>query len=343
MKKNSTIIGSVLLISMLMIFPAYAVSCSLNLPDQEVVLTPTYTFPIPGAESFFVSTLSGVPNGYDVTNGDYLGWCIDLTHDGIPVGSMNVKLISSCNIPAMYMGEVWATENWNKVNYILNHKPEIVNNGDILDIQMAIWNFVDNIPGEGDNDPYHDPSPDCLALISAANSFGATYVPEVGQVVAVICYTEIDTQLTIIEVEVPEDGDYEGLTPGFWKNHIDVWPTTVIDHNGNPIDPTTATFADVFGTTGTNLDDLTLLQALSNGGGVNEKKGKYAALGRHAVAALLNSAHPEVNYPLTQSEIIDSVYEAITNADLTDAGPLKNMLDTYNNYGGGIDAHGNPI
>ena len=339
MKKNSMLIVSVLLISMLMIFPAYAVSCSLNLPAQEVVLTPTYTFPIPGAQSFFVSTLSGVPSGYDVTNGDYLGWCIDLTHDGIPVGSMNVKLISSCNIPAMYMGEVWATENWNKVNYILNNKPEIVNNGDILDIQMAIWNFVDNIPGEGDNDPYHDPSPDCLALISAANSFGATFVPDVGQVVAVICYTEIDTQLTIIEVEVPEDGDYEGLTPGFWKNHPELWD----EYGPNEL------FEDVFGVSVTinakkndpGISTPTLMEALQARNGINAEKDIYDALVRHAVAALLNADHPLVNYPWSEAEIIQAVADAING--IRDAEALKDMLQTFNSIGGGIDAHGNPI
>ncbi len=46
---------------------------------------------------------------------------------------------------------------------------------------------------------------------------------------------------------------------------------------------------------------------------------------------------------MIEQSIIDAVAEAIGNSDYTDAEPLKNMLDTYNNLGGGIDAHGNPI
>jgi len=82
------------------------------------------------------------------------------------------------------------------------------------------------------------------------------------------------------------------------------------------------------------------MEALAAQGGVNEAKGVYDALARHAVAALLNAAHPEVNYPMTQAEIINAVQNAITSGG---AESLKNTLEGYNQLGGGIDAHGNPI
>jgi len=77
------------------------------------------------------------------------------------------------------------------------------------------------------------------------------------------------------------------------------------------------------------LDNKTLLQALSFNGGT----GQIAAariLFRAAVAALLNSAHPDVNYPMSQVEVINDVNTALQgdrNAMLT----LAAELDSYNN------------
>ena len=44
-----------------------------------------------------------------------------------------------------------------------------------------------------------------------------------------------------------------------------------------------------------------------------------------------------------EQEIIDAVKNAIENTNMNDAEPLKNQLELYNNLGGGINAHGNPI
>lgn len=74
----------------------------------------------------------------------------------------------------------------------------------------------------------------------------------------------------------------QGCTPGYWKqpHHLDSWGPT----GYSPDD----IFFDVFGV---GPDDLTLLDALwLRGGHMN-------AFMRHAVAALLNAAHPLVAYP----------------------------------------------
>lgn len=114
------------------------------------------------------------------------------------------------------------------------------------------------------------------------------------------------------------------MTPGFWKNHPDVWAPT----GYSPGDSFEAIFGvDVPGTP-------TLMDAISaNGGGIS-------ALERHAVAALLNAAHPDVDYPLTVAEVIQMVQDAVNGGDIEGT---KNIFDGYNNLGGGIDAHGNPI
>ena len=106
--------------------------------------------------------------------------------------------------------------------------------------------------------------------------------------------------------------DYEGCTPGYWKQvqHFDSWVSYL---PGNK-------FSDVFGCPITIrghcagrgrpavIVNPTLLQALwANGGGCN-------ALARHAVAALLNAASSGVNYKYEDIEAIKTmVCEAIEN------------------------------
>jgi hypothetical protein len=112
----------------------------------------------------------------------------------------------------------------------------------------------------------------------------------------------------------PEVG---GCTPGYWKasQHFDSWE--------DPYDPTDLFndlpgFADAF-------PGLTLLQVLSlNGGGLN-------ALGRHTVAALLNSAGGfGVDLPALQL----AFNAAIASGDYE---PLKDLLDALNNQGCPLD------
>lgn len=125
----------------------------------------------------------------------------------------------------------------------------------------------------------------------------------------------------------------EGLTPGFWKNDTDVWATY------SPSQTLESVF-DVPDHLG--LDDKTLLQALNFGGG-SSVKGAAQNLFRHAVAAILNSSHTLVEYALTTSSIITQVNAALASNSVTTINTLKNQLDTFNNAGGGIDAHGNEI
>lgn len=130
-----------------------------------------------------------------------------------------------------------------------------------------------------------------------------------------------------VEVEVDEDEEVggEGCTPGFWKkDHPNTWAPTGF--------ATGDLFDDVFGVA--YNDDLTLLGALKlEGGG-------FKALARHATAALLNAAHPDVEYGLTSAQIIDLVQEAFEGDDPED---IKDLLEDFNEQGCGIDAHGNPI
>lgn len=135
--------------------------------------------------------------------------------------------------------------------------------------------------------------------------------------------------------EICEKTGREGLTPGFWKNHTNVWGPTGLSPN--------QTLESVFNVPDSyGLDNKTLLQALNFEGG-SGTSGAARNLLRHAVAALLNAKHPNVDYALTSGSIISQVNSALASKNKTTIETLKNQLDHYNNFGGGIDAHGNPI
>lgn len=115
---------------------------------------------------------------------------------------------------------------------------------------------------------------------------------------------------------VPCDGG-EGLTPGYWKakNHRDDWIPTGYS--------TGDSFSTVFGVT--QVPDKTLLQALNTGGGGVRK------LLRHGTAALLNAAHPGVDYPLTVGEVIGWVQYAYAEDKF---GDVADMFAGFNQLGG---------
>ena len=68
----------------------------------------------------------------------------------------------------------------------------------------------------------------------------------------------------------------------------------------------------------------TLLGALKQGGGGQK------ALGRHATAALLNAAHPEVSFAYTEAQVISIVQGAYFTGEYESA---KNSLEWENEMG----------
>ncbi len=103
----------------------------------------------------------------------------------------------------------------------------------------------------------------------------------------------------------------QGCTPGYWKQsqHFDSWPA--------PYTPSTlfsSVFADAF-------PGLTLLQVLNLGGG------KLNALGRHTVAALLNSASG-FGLPLST---LQWYFNSFYNTELQET--VKNNLEEWNEAG----------
>jgi cysteine-rich repeat protein len=111
------------------------------------------------------------------------------------------------------------------------------------------------------------------------------------------------------------EGGGEGCTPGYWKQpqHFDSWT------GYSPTD----SFNDVFGVEASG--NPTLLQALRTGGGGAN------ALGRHAVAAILNSsAASGVAYLYSTADVINLVQEAYATGEYEDA---KDLLAGENEQG----------
>jgi len=117
--------------------------------------------------------------------------------------------------------------------------------------------------------------------------------------------------------------EYAGCTPGFWKQrqHLQYWV------GYNPTD----LWEDVFGVDAIILDGKTLLEAAGTGGGGE------AALGRHAVAALLNSTNDEVDYYYSTAQVIAMVQEAYATGNFNS---IKNMLAAQNELGCTVDTSG---
>jgi hypothetical protein len=146
------------------------------------------------------------------------------------------------------------------------------------------------------------------SMLADAHANGSGFTPGPGQIIVVILYADgfgcsgwCDD---IIEITLPENGEVEGCTPGYWKQeqHFDSWATS-------PYSPYETYFDDVFGVG----PHSTLLSALGSRGG-GEK-----ALLRHATAALLNASSTEVTYFYNAADIITMVQNAYASGDFESA------------------------
>lgn len=133
--------------------------------------------------------------------------------------------------------------------------------------------------------------------------------------------------VTVTFVNTPEDGG-EGCTPGFWKveQHLVHWGPTGF----SPADPFEVVFGtapEPFPTSKLRVPDPSLLEVLwVRGGGIN-------ALSRHAVAALLNAAHPDVSYGLSPAEVIAAYQAAVASGDPAVITAQKDIFEGLNEAG----------
>jgi hypothetical protein len=263
-----------------------------------------------GNVSYFNIYLSNVPIGYDVTNGLYVGWCADRSTVMPRNEQSQVKLFNSY---APLLPNLLRNKNWDKVNYILNHK----GNASKTDIQYAFWHLINKYP-------YDNISDTAKMLVDTAKD---GYRPIQGEFIAILVLPTPPTasaaktgpfQRTFLEVRLPPQ---EGKSPGYWKNHIN-WPENTTQ---------TMTVHSVFSNASLYVSSTdTLLDALQYQGG-NSEAGAAQILLRAAVAGVLNARHPCINYPILESTIIEEVNKALGSHNRDTMLYLKNIIEECNN------------
>jgi len=196
MKKSIVaLICCTLLACSIMTTTVSAATPTVRLPSQTVYMQADY-----GTQYWFDITLTEVPQGQDITNGDYHGWCVqkDMKMSSAP---HSIKLKSSYDFENLSSGfQNIGEENWNKINYIINHRDGFSRNN----TQMAIWNITDNV----DLTNYTDSQ----LLIDAADDFGSDYTPTIGEKLAIPLVGVSTIQLAFLELTIP---GFEGLV---WKD-----------------------------------------------------------------------------------------------------------------------------
>jgi len=143
--------------------------------------------------------------------------------------------------------------------------------------------------------------------------------------ILVISITSILFLTGMLGASATVNGDPGGLTPGFWKNlnkHQIYWTY---------YHPYNDTVGEVFDLPAyfSSLN-VTLIEALKFGGG-DDLIGMARNLIRHAVAGILNDAHPDMDYQY-DGDVISDVNAAL-DLDRDTMEEVKNALDEANNYG----------
>jgi hypothetical protein len=131
-----------------------------------------------------------------------------------------------------------------------------------------------------------------------------------------------------VEIEATDPSHYKGIdiclqgcSPGYWKYHTSSW----VGYNKYQ------KVKDVFSQAWRYpAGSETLLQALAfdGGWGVN---GAAETLLREATAALLNAAHPNIDYPRSVSDVLADVNNALASQNRDTMLALAESLDHDNN------------
>lgn len=124
----------------------------------------------------------------------------------------------------------------------------------------------------------------------------------------------------VLEVDEPE----EGCSHGFWKNHKQEWMKYHTDD----------LIGDVFTLPNelSKLSDDTLKDALRYKGGRGIIGGARILL-RNSVGSILNAAHIDVHYPMTEQDVKHDVNNALASLNRGTMLDLEETLDIYNNLG----------
>jgi parallel beta-helix repeat protein len=270
-------------------------------PNAKIPTSQVTMNAVDGTDSYFLITLSNVPPGYHVKNGEYYGWCFEKSVAMTRNMNHPVKL---CHSYDPNMPDVFKDVNWSMINYVINDKGG--RSKEVL--QDAIWSYIEGV---------EPTSADAETLLAEAASMTSSYTPSIGDKIAVLVYLDPDANLpsdyppvqhTFIEVPL----NYTSCNASFWHDHPEEWIDSM-----HPDDLVGKYFSLPYFT---EFETCTLSEILS--GSIDASlpvivKIMYGGLLKEAIAGLLNTNHPCIFYPLTEEQIIVSVHDAFTSPGKT--------------------------
>ncbi len=171
-----------------------------------------------GTTSWFVMTLLNVPPGWDIVNQTYPGWCVQLSTEMSRGVDHAVRLYSSID-PGIIDGIPWVSNktynstNWDKVNYVINHKQGASKST----IQEVIWWYINNDPVSINNTIAKN-------IVNDTDLHGDNFTPSPGQNIAIlndmVISPTLPIQRTFFEFTLPNQVPIGDLV---WKDN---------NHNG---------------------------------------------------------------------------------------------------------------
>jgi len=148
-------------------------------PGVQVTVTDTV------ATVQFYAQFTGLPTGYAIANTTYLGWCPDYFGDFSNNTASTPYTLYSSYAPALPVNAQSA--NWDKVNWLLNHKP--TGSQSTWIVQQVMWRLMAGQYGPA-SQGFPLPQPDTDNLYNQALAQGAGFMPTAGQVVGVLMYID---------------------------------------------------------------------------------------------------------------------------------------------------------
>lgn len=171
-----------------------AVSAAIWSPSLPIEAVTVEIINLTSMEMPFSTQLSNVDSGFDVINGIYTSWCIDIQHWTERGVKYSYVLYSSYDAVAPL-----PAEEWDRINYILNNKLGIG-----TDVQAAIWYFINDRDYYWSTLPF-TPSNETETMVANALANGGGYRPSEGDLFAIVGIPVDETlgQKIVLEVGVP--------------------------------------------------------------------------------------------------------------------------------------------
>jgi len=145
MKRWWRVLGIVLAVTMLFT-STVAAECpdGWNLPGEVGTVEVSMPYEPGSLGTEFDVIVGGVGEGYSISNGVWAGWCADSIVDIYALTPYPVRILSSLDPNLAAVCPTCADdEQWDKINYLLNHR---LPGASWMDVQAAIWYLSDAAP-----------------------------------------------------------------------------------------------------------------------------------------------------------------------------------------------------